>query len=288
MLLTANDLKFGDINVSQEKAGVFILPIPYEATTIYQHGTKLGPDAILRASAMVPDYDIELQKNTDKLGFFTLKPFIPSSHSIKDAMAEIEKTVNSTLHEINEKFLIILGGEHSISLGAIKSFHDKFKDLSVLQLDAHADLQDTLDETLFSHACVMRRVREEGIPITQVGIRSITEKESDYIDQENIGTIQYAPNFSIDKMLNSLSKNVYITIDMDVFDPSIVPSVGTPEPGGLTWQEVLSIIKAVAQSKKIVGVDIVELCPRQGEISSDYLAARLIYKIIGYYLFATH
>jgi len=177
-----------------------------------------------------------------------------------------------------------LGGEHTISYGLISAFKEKYKDFSVLQIDAHSDLRDEYEGTKFSHACVMRRVRDLGISVTGVGIRSQDETEIGYMKKKKIKTIFYAPMIPLKKIISSLSKNVYITFDVDGLDPSIMPSTGTPEPGGLGWYEVLSLIKQVAKERKIVGADIVELSPLKGIIFPDFLAAKLAYKIIGYSL----
>lgn len=267
-----------------KKAKVVILPVPYEGTVSYGTGTSKGPNAIISASKQVELFDIELQKETyKKTPIFTLPFLQPSVNSVLEMLQRVEKVVRDILKD--NKFPLIIGGEHSISWGVINAFKERyknFKDFSVLQLDAHTDLRDEFEDSKYSHAAVIRRVKDLGLNVTAVGIRSMSKEEADYIKGKKIKNIFLAPALPIDKIVNSLAKNVYLTFDLDVFDPSFMPSVGTPEPGGLGWYEVLSLIKKVAQKRKIVGADVVELSPIPGITSPDFLAAKLIYKIIGY------
>jgi agmatinase len=182
----------------------------------------------------------------------------------------------------------MIGGEHSVSIGAVKAFKDVYPNISVLQLDAHYDLRNEYFGSRLNHGCVARRICEM-CPVVQVGTRSLSKEEKDFLASQANGKVKTISVYDIlempmwkDTVSNSLSENVYLTIDMDVFDPSMIPAVGTPEPGGMGWYEALDLLKEVAKDKKIVGFDVVELCPTKGQIASDFFAAKLIYRILGY------
>jgi agmatinase len=183
-----------------------------------------------------------------------------------------------------DKFPFLLGGEHSITLGGVEALKEKHSNLSVLQLDAHLDLLDEYCGSRYTHACVMRRIQDLKIPTVQVGIRSIDPETEDYMKSGKIKNIFQAPKIPVEKVLENLTEDVYLTVDLDVFDSGIMPSVGTPVPGGLGWYEVLDLIEKVAKKKNIVGADVVELCPIPGMVAPDFLAAKLVYKIISYTL----
>jgi len=267
-------------NQEYEKAKTVIFPVPYNSTTYWKSGTKEGPRAIIDASRHVELYDIETKKDISKEGIFTLPFLEPSKNSPEETMARIKNVVDKLLAD--GKLLIMLGGEHSITLGAVQSFKEKYSDFSVLQIDAHADLRDEFEGTKFHHGAVIKRVRDLGVPVTQVGIRSISEEDVQYIEKEKINTVFFAPDLPIEKIISTLKDNVYITFDLDGLDPSIMPSTGTPEPGGLLWYESLELIKKVAEKKNIIGADVVELDPIPGLTAPDFLAAKLVYKIINY------
>ncbi|MFH1841411.1 MAG: agmatinase [Candidatus Nealsonbacteria bacterium] len=260
-------------NQDYQKAKIVVFPVPYSSTTYWKSGTKEGPQAIIEASRHIELYDIETKKDPLKEGIFTLPFLEPSKDSPKDTIFQIKKVIDKLLSD--GKFPVMLGGEHSITLGAVQSFKEKFSDFSVLQIDAHSDLRDEFEGTKYHHACVMRRVKDLNIPTTQVGIRSMLEEE----EAENIFL---APDLPIDKIISTLKEKVYLTFDLDALDPSIMPSTGTPEPGGLGWYEVLKLIKEVAEKRKIIGFDLVELDPIPGLAAPDFLAAKLVYKIINY------
>lgn len=267
-------------NQDYQKSKVVIFPIPYSSTTYWKSGTKDGPQAIIDVSRHIELYDIETEKDPSKEGIFTLEPLEPSKDSPKETILRIKKVIDEILKD--GKFPLMLGGEHSITLGAVMSFKQKLSNLSILQIDAHTDLRDEFEGTKYHHASVMRRVRDLNIPLTQVGIRSVPEEDIDYIKKKKIKTIFPAPKIPIDKIMANLKKNVYLTFDLDALDPSIMPSVGTPEPGGLGWYDTLNLIKEVSKNRKIVGADVVELCPIPGLAAPDFLAAKLVYKIINY------
>lgn len=267
-----------------DAAGVIVLPVPFELSTSYVKGTGKGPEAILNASAYMELYDEELDSEPYQLGIHTAK----SLSAAKDPKAWL-KTIFSKVTEIlNEnKFPVILGGEHTITLGTVMGFQKYgIKNLSVLQLDAHADLRENYEGNRLSHACVGKRIAET-CHLTQVGIRSLSKEEAEFSKNSAIRQFHASTSLSnntLNKITSSLTKNVYITIDLDVFDPAFVPAVGSPEPGGLNWYEVLKVLHSVAAKKNIVGFDVVELCPLKGNVSSDFLAAKLVYKLIGYVL----
>jgi len=277
---TAEPFNFlGLFGQSYQKSKVVVFPVPYSSTASWKAGTNFGPQAIIEASRHLELYDIEAKKDFSKKGVFTLDPLGVSKNSPKETVLQIKKVTDNLLR--NKKFPFMLGGEHSITLGAVMSFKEKFSDFSVLQLDAHADLREEYEGTKYSHACVMKRIRDLKIPVTQVGIRSVSGEELKPLAKAE-DSIFYAPNLPVDEIVNSLKKNVYLTFDLDVLDPSIMPSTGTPEPGGLGWYEVLELIKEVSKKRRIVGADMVELDPIPGVSAPDFLAAKLAYKIIGY------
>ncbi len=266
-----------------EKSEFVILPVPYEQTTTYQKGTKHAPQAIIAASQEVETFDEELKFEACKAGICTLNQMeITTSGPQK----MLEKVHQATKELINQgKKVVIIGGEHTISIGAVKAFCEKYPHLSVLQMDAHADLRDSYQENKFSHACVMRRIGELS-QFVGVGIRNLSEEEHEFI-QQNKTDVFFAQDMRgnnrwKEKVLGKLGSDVYLTFDLDFFDPSIMPAVGTPEPGGLLWYETLDFLKELVYKKNLVGFDVVELCPIPGLVAPDFLAARLIYKIIGY------
>lgn len=283
---TLEPYNFGGLDKQNYKSSkIVVVPIPYESTTYYLSGTKEGPFAIINASRHFELYDQELKKDISRKGIFTLEELEPSKNSPRETMLRIEKVIRKILED--KKLPFILGGEHSITFGAVSALKKKYsaKNLSVLQLDAHCDLRNEFEGAKFHHACVMRRIVDDlKISLTQVGIRSFSEEEANYLKKSKKNIIFFDKEFSEEEVANTLKENVYLTLDLDVFDPSIMPSVGTPEPGGLEWQEVLNLIKTVSKNKNIVGVDVVELSPIAGLIAPDFLAAKLIYKIIGYIL----
>jgi agmatinase len=263
-----------------------VFPVPLERTTSYEHGTRNGPAAILAASRNMELYDEELELEPYKeIGIHTLPAIDTADGTLDEVITEIFTAQLGLLED--EKFTVALGGEHSLTPPLVSATAKKFKNLSVLQIDAHADLRDEYQGNPASHACAMRRVVEV-CPAVQVGIRSLSVEEAQAIPHLHTSVywakdIARAPMKSwIAKVLADLSPNVYLTIDLDGFDPAFVPATGTPEPGGLDWMQVTSLIRAVADHKKIVGMDVVELLPQPGDHASDFLAAKLVYKCLGY------
>lgn len=275
---------FGELpdgNSNYESSKAVILPFPYEKTTCYGKGTEKGPSAIIKASSEMELYDEE-NGNVYKCGICTLKEL--KIDKKPEQMAEIAFNHVKTLLKDN-KFIVTLGGEHSITSPIVKAFREKYNDLAVLQIDAHADLREEFEGSKHSHACAMRRTIEI-CPVVQVGIRSLSGEEADFIKQRKLKIFWAKDIFDNDKWFDEaikmLPKNIYITIDLDAFDPSIMPAVGTPEPGGLGYYQVLMFLKKVFRERNVVGCDVVELLPNGSSAASDFTAAKLVYKLIGY------
>ncbi|MBM3267094.1 MAG: agmatinase [Candidatus Sericytochromatia bacterium] len=265
-------------------ARAVVVPMPYEGTTSYRPGTKDGPLAILLASRQVELYDDELDAEPYKAGIATLPEIAPSR---RDYQAPIEQTYEAVKEVLDRRqFPIVLGGEHSISAGSIRAAHEAHPDLSILQIDAHADLRDAYEDTPQSHASVMRRICEMRIPLTQVGIRNISAEEMQFWKRERPTTIFWARDlarrFDPAEIVATLSPRVFLTIDVDGLDPSIMPATGTPEPGGLGWYQVLDLLRELFRTREVVAADILELAPLPGNVAPDFLCAKLVYKLVGY------
>jgi agmatinase len=266
-----------------EKSEFVILPVPYEQTTTYQVGTKHAPRAIIAASQEVETFDEELKFEACQAGICTLNDLDTNTPDAERMLEKIHQTTHSLIG--SGKKVVMIGGEHTISIGAVRAFREKYPDLCVLQLDAHADLRDTYQENKYSHACVMRRISEI-CPFVGMGMRNISREEHEFIRQSktDIFFAQDLKNLNRwkEKVLERLGPDVYLTFDLDFLDPSIMPSVGTPEPGGFLWYETLDFLKELVSRRNIVAFDVVELCPIPGLLAPDFMAAKLIYKIIGY------
>jgi len=260
-----------------------VVPVGYDLTSTYQPGSRRGPAAIIEASTNMELYDEELKKETYLAGIHTTSPVAVDARGSKNMINAVRKKIAKVTAQ--NKIPVMLGGEHSISLGAVQALKDKFPKLKVLQLDAHADLRESYQGSPYSHASVARRISEI-CPLIQVGIRSMSKEESDFLPQSKVKS--YSADFALEKkdwretICKNLSGDVFVTIDLDVFDPSIMPSTGTPEPGGLYWQDVLSLLKLVSRSCQIRGFDVVELAPIPGIVAPDFMAAKLIYRFMGY------
>jgi agmatinase len=269
-----------------ETSRAVIFPVPLERTTTYETGTRNGPAAIIKASQNLELYDEELETEPYKeIGIHTLPPIDTMDGTLDDVLTEIFTAQCALLED--DKLTVTLGGEHSLTPPIVTAVAKKFQNLSVLQIDAHAELRDEYNANPSSHACAMRRVLEV-CPAVQVGIRSISAEEARAIPQLKT-KIYWAKDVArlplktwVAKVLEDLNPNVYLTIDVGAFDPSIVPATGAPEPGGLDWYQIISLLRAVASHKKVVGVDVVELLPQPGDHASDFLAAKLVYKCLGY------
>lgn len=302
-----------DEKTSSFKGAKFVvLPVPYDMTASYQSGTRNGPKAIIDASTHMELYDEELDKEAYKAGIHTL-PYLEPTSKGPEEMVDI--VYDASRHIINaKKTPVMLGGEHSITLGLVRALKKKYPNMSVLQLDAHADMRDVYQESPYNHACIARRISEI-CPIVQVGIRSLSIEEMEFLKQNSEYRIQntekrlekakkdiltsdfclldspvintyYAKDIisgiPAKDICNNLTDDVFVTIDLDVFDPSIMPATGTPEPGGLGWYNVIGLLKSVAERKNIIGFDVVELCPIPGNVAPDFMSAKLVYKMMGY------
>lgn len=260
-----------------------VVPVPYDLTSTYQSGSRRGPGAILDASGNMELYDEELGKETYLAGIHTLVPLAADARGPEEMVASVREQITHVL--AHGKIPVMLGGEHSISLGAVQAMQKKYPTLSVLQLDAHADLRDSYQGSPYSHAAVARRIAEI-CPLVQVGIRSMSAEEAVFMAAGTMRTFTVdlirADNGWQEKVLEYLSGDVYVTIDLDVFDPAIMPSTGTPEPDGLAWREVLSLLRELSRRRRIRGFDVVELAPVPGLVAPDFLAAKLVYRLMGY------
>src|SRR5260221_74512 len=266
-----------------DKARVVILPIPLDRTTSYVPGTRNGPHEILVASAHMELWDEETETDVHRIGIFTLPEMEFPFATMDEVVQQIRRVATELVQR--DKFPIVLGGGHSVTAPVVAALAAKYPGLSVLQIDAHADLRDAFMGTPHSHACAMRRVLEYA-RATQVAIRSLSSEEAAAVP--TLPTeIFYDYNMRqhddwIERVVDSLGETVYITIDVDGFDPAIMPATGTPEPGGLTWYEVLALLRRVIEARRVVGCDIVELCPLPGNVAPNFLCAKLIYKILSY------
>ncbi len=263
-------------------ARVAVLPIPYDATTSFGGGARLGPSAIISASQQVELYDEALGRDSSHVGVTTLPPVDVDVSGPESMMRRIESAARRPVED--GKFLLGLGGEHSVTLPLVRAVRRRWRDVSVLQLDAHADLRDAYQGSPYSHACVMRRLHGEGVKFVGVGIRSYSEEEAELIAREGLSI--FPPRAChgeawIEQTLAELSDEVFVTVDIDGFDPAYAPGTGTPEPGGLDWFQVTDLLAALARSKRIVGADVVEVAPATTTHVTEFLAARLAYRIIG-------
>ncbi len=273
--------EFGDFLpefTMEETSEIVILPIPYDGTSTYQKGADKGPEALLESSFNLEFYDILTGSEVFRKGIHTALPV--DELSSPESMANEAKERVAQLLE-NNKFVVSIGGEHSVSIGPIQAFAEKYANLSILQLDAHSDLRDSYLGSKYNHACVMARAQDVA-PILQVGIRSMETCELERMDMNRVVFAHQMRNNSdwIERVINQLTENVYITIDLDGFDPAYLPATGTPEPGGMDWWQAVDLIRAVNKKANIVGFDIVELCPSPHHKASDFFAAKLLYQIL--------
>ena len=275
-------MNFGghEVVYNYQESEIIIVPVPYDETSTWMKGADKGPEAILEASVNLEFYDVETSTEAHLKGIHTIDPVLEKKTPGKLVQA-VHDCISLLLAE--KKFPVIIGGNHTVSIGAIKAFTEHFENLSVLQLDAHADLRQIYEGSEFNHACSMARAREYA-PIVQVGIRSMSAEELPYVENDRIffsHKLFYDKNL-YSKAIDKLSENVYITIDLDVFDPSIMPSTGTPEPGGPAYFELMHFMRDVIKSRNVLGFDVVELCPSATNKSPDFIAAKIIYQLLSY------
>ena len=271
-----------------------ILPVPYDATTSYRAGTRDGAQAIIDASMQVELYDADLGREPADVGIHTLDALEPDFGSPERMISRVREATAGLLAD--GKFPLLLGGEHSLTAGAVAACRDRYPGLGVLHLDAHADLRDQYHGTPWSHACAMRRVVGLGCPLTSVGIRSLSSEEAAF--RRGAAAIATVPATEIarargdaaaldalwSRVVAGLPDQLYVTIDLDVFDPSLMAAVGTPEPGGLDWWEVTGLLRRVCAARRVVGADVVELAPALGPEACALTAAKLTYTLLGYAL----
>lgn len=261
-----------------DDAKVVLIPVPYDGTSTWGKGADKGPDAFLEASENMELFDIETRSEVYKKGIY-LTPPVTEDSSPEKMVEAVYKTTKNYLKQ--EKFVTLFGGEHSISIGSIRAFNETFEDLTVVQIDAHADLRPEYEGTTCNHACAVHEASKK-TNLIQVGIRSMDISEMDHMDENQVYWAHDLYEDWMDDAIGQMTPNVFITIDLDAFDPSILPSTGTPEPGGMFWYETLEFLKLMFKKKNVVGFDIVELNPNKNEKSSDFLAAKLYYKMLSY------
>ena len=279
-------MNFGGIEAryeALERAAFVVVPVPYDLTTTYQGGTRKGPAAILEASCNMELYDEEIDAETYRSGIHTMEPLEPVASGPEGMLARIEEAVSGVFRI--GKVPVMIGGEHSITLGAVRAARKRYPKLTVLHLDAHADMRMSYQGTPYSHACIGRRMKEL-CPVVQAGIRSMSAEEAAYLGKGKVPVFSAAAvrkdRAWVGKVLRHLSNDVYVTIDLDAFDPSVMPATGTPEPGGMLWHDVLDLLREVCRKKRVIGFDVVELAPIAGIVAPDFLAARLTYRVMGY------
>ena len=268
---------------------VSVLPVPYDMTTSYQPGSRRGPLALLQASCYVETWDEEVGRDlAEELEIVTLGPVVSDTAGPQAMQERIARVAGEAV--ASGAMLVGLGGEHSVTPPLVRAVRQRHPGLGVLQLDAHADLRSSYEGSEANHACAMHQLVTDGTPLAQVGIRSLTRPEQELIRERGICTIfaHEAVREPVEgwvcRVLDALPEEVYVTVDLDVLDPSIMPSTGTPEPGGLDWYRTVELLRAVAEAKRIVGCDVVELMPIPGLAAPDFLAARLVCKLLAYAL----
>ncbi|MEP0857085.1 agmatinase [Trichocoleus sp. DQ-U1] len=284
-----------DLASTYDAARVVILPIPYEATTTYRNGCENGPDAILEASGQVEYYDEELDWETGKdIGIYTAESIADTRNGRSVSSEEMLQVTRETVSQMiaDGKFVIGLGGEHSITTGLVEAYQKAYPDepFTVVQIDAHGDLRYEYEGSIHNHACVMRRIVEMGLPTVQIGIRAICKEEADLIKEKNLTVfrareIATQPDWMERAIASIPTRRVFLTIDLDGIDPTLIPGVGTPEPGGLNWYSLLSFLRQVFQNHEVIGCDVMELAPIVDSVVSEFTAAKLVYKLIGYQAF---
>jgi agmatinase len=275
-------MNFGgnEVVYNYQESEIIIVPVPYDATSTWMRGADKGPAAILEASVNLEFYDIETSSEAHLKGIHTIDPVTVDETPVKLVNAVHDKVL-FLLGE--KKFPVVIGGNHTVSIGSMKAFSEYYPNLSILQLDAHADLRQTYEGSEFNHACAMARAREYA-PVVQVGIRSMSAEETPFMERDRMffSYELYSDKSLYSKALDKLTENVYITIDLDVLDPSLMPSTGTPEPGGPDYFELMHFLRDVIRSRNVVGFDVVELCPSGANKAPDFIAAKIIYQLLSY------
>ena len=289
--IPANFLALPPEQSDPEKAGVRLIPVPYDSTTSVRSGAREGPAASIEASYGLEDYDWELGQEVAEVGIYTTAALEPHTGDPAEMKERVKAAVGQYIAP--DKLVGVLGGDHSVCIGAALAHWEVWPNLSVLYLDAHADLLDEYLGTAWGHSSGARRLHEH-CPVTLAGVRSMCREEQDYLRQHNIPTFGWPPAAGVARdawcaeIVAGLNRDVYISIDLDALDPGVMAAVGTPEPGGMGWTDVMALLERVAQSCRIVGFDVNELAPRFGPPACAYTAAKLVYKLIGYTALSPH
>lgn len=289
--LTSPPFLGADVAASYDVARVVILPIPFEATTTYRRGCQNGPAAILEASQQVEYYDDDYDRELWEAGIYTHSAIADTrkgrSVSSEAMLQETRTTVAKLVAD--GKFVISLGGEHSITTGIVEAYRQIYRDepFTVVQIDAHGDLRHEYEGSIYNHACVMRRIVDMGLPTVQIGIRSICKEEADLIRAKQLTVIRardiaLQPGWMDRALAGIQTSKVFLTIDLDGIDPTLIPGVGTPEPGGLHWFALLTFLQQVFEQHEVIGADVMELAPIADSVVSEFTAAKLVYKLVGY------
>ena len=270
-------------SLTLDAASVVAIPVPYDSTTSFKSGARHGPRAAITASKQLEEWDIELQRDISTVGIYTTQEIEPHTGG-PEAMIERVRRVASHF-AAQDKLVALLGGEHTVTLGGVSATLERHPDLSVLYLDAHADLRDEYMGSRWSHACVARRLSERA-QVVEVGVRSMSRQEAQFIESNDIPVFTWPSEHGIEQLaaniVERLGRDVYVSVDLDVLDPAVMPAVGTPEPGGMSWYEVTRLLRLIGENRHIVGFDVVELSPMEGPEACAFTAAKLFYKLIGY------
>ena len=266
-----------------EDANVVIVPVPYDSTTSFKSGARHGPRAAITASKQLEEWDIELGRDVSSVGIYTTQEIEPHAGGPEAMIERVRRVAGHFMSQ--DKLVALLGGEHTITVGGVSAALNRHPHLTVLYLDAHADLRDEYMGSRWSHACVARRLHERA-PIVQVGVRSMSQGEAQFVNANDVPVFTWPPTGDIEHLaanvIERLGEKVYVSVDLDVLDPSIMSAVGTPEPDGMTWYDATKLLKLVSESRQIVGLDVVELSPNEGPDACAFTAAKLLYKLIGY------
>ena len=278
--MTITNFGGDEVVYGYDESHIIIVPVPYDATSTYIRGADKGPAAILEASPALEFYDIETGSEAHRHGINTIAP-LESGDDPAEITEAVYRTVSRILSE--SRFPVVIGGNHTVSIGAFRAAAETFAGLTILQLDAHSDLRPEYEGSHLNHACAAARAREHA-PLVQVGIRSMAAEELPFVDRKRIFYAHelYSDKSLYDRALDLLSGNVYITVDLDVFDPSVMPSTGTPEPGGPDYRELMFFLREVFRKRNVIGFDVVELCPSESNKAPDFMAAKVIYQMLSY------
>ena len=284
-----------EAQTTYQESKIVILPIPFERTTTYRKGCQNGAAAIIQASDQLEAFDIELEQETcNSIGIHTVNAI---ASTIENPDLTPEEMMTMTTNRVStliadQRFVIALGGEHSITAGIVQAYRQTLAEsFTVIQIDAHGDLRHSYENSIYNHACVMRRVLDLGLPILPIGIRSICLEEAQLIKQQNIPVVWakeiYQNSDWLEKAISKITtEKVFITIDLDGLNPSLMPGVGTPEPGGLDWYQMLKLLKTLFSKHQVIGCDVMELAPISGSVVSEFIAAKLVYKLAGYHYYS--